>query len=61
MVAGSMIGGIQETKDMLEFCGKNNLTCLVETLPVSRCNEAMDRLEKNDVKYRFVLDMTELH
>jgi D-arabinose 1-dehydrogenase-like Zn-dependent alcohol dehydrogenase len=57
LVAGSAIGGIKETAEMLEFCGKNNITCMIETLPVSECNKAMERLEKNDVKYRFVLDL----
>lgn len=57
LVAGSLIGGIQETAEMLEFCGKNNISCMVETVPVSECNTAMERLAKNDVKYRFVLDM----
>lgn len=60
MVAGSLIGGIKETEDMLEFCGKHNITCLVETLPITECNTAMERLEKNDVKYRFVLDLKSL-
>ena len=57
MVAGSLIGGMKETEEMLEFCGKNNITCLVETLPVAECNTAMERLANNDVKYRFVLDL----
>jgi cinnamyl-alcohol dehydrogenase len=60
LVAGSSIGGIKETAEMLEFCGKNNITCKVETLPISECNKAMERLEKNDVKYRFVLDLKTL-
>lgn len=60
LVAGSAIGGIKETAEMLEFCGKNNITCMVETLPISECNKAMERLERNDVKYRFVLDLKEL-
>lgn len=57
MVAGSLIGGIKETEDMLAFCGEKNITCMVETLPIGECNKAMERLEKNDVKYRFVLDL----
>jgi cinnamyl-alcohol dehydrogenase len=60
LVAGSTIGGIKETAEMLEFCGKNNITCMVETLPISECNKALERLEKNDVKYRFVLDLKAL-
>jgi len=61
MVAGSAIGGIQETQEMLDFCGKNNIACMIEKLPISECNTAMERLDKNDVKYRFVLDITSIH
>lgn len=57
MLAGSAIGGIKETQEMLDYCGKHNITCMIEKLPLSKCNEAIDRLEKNDVKYRFVLDV----
>jgi len=59
-MAGSSIGGIKETAEMLEFCGKNNITCKIETLPISEVNKAMERLEKSDVKYRFVLDLETL-
>lgn len=59
-MSGSSIGGIKETAEMLEFCGKHNITCKVETLPISEVNKALERLEKNDVKYRFVLDLESL-
>lgn len=56
-MAGSSIGGIRETQEMLDYCGKHDITCMIEKVPVSECNMAMERLDKNDVKYRFVLDM----
>ena len=58
--SGSLIGGIAETQEMLEFFGRNNLTCGIELIPVQKINEAYDRLVKNDVKYRFVIDMATL-
>jgi len=60
LVAGSAIGGIKETQEMLDYCGKHNITCLIEKVPLSECNAALERLEKNDVKYRFVLDTKDL-
>lgn len=56
-MAGSLIGGIAETQEMLDFCGKHNITCMIEKVPMSYANKAMERLAKNDVKYRFVLDV----
>jgi alcohol dehydrogenase (NADP+) len=58
--AGSLIGGIQETQEMLDFCGEHNITCDIELIPIQKINEAYDRLVKNDVKYRFVIDMASL-
>jgi uncharacterized zinc-type alcohol dehydrogenase-like protein len=58
--SGSLIGGIAETQEMLDFCGRHNLTCGIELIPVQKINEAYDRLVKNDVKYRFVIDMATL-
>lgn len=49
--------GKQETQEMLDFCGEHNITCKIEKVPVDYVNTAMDRLVKNDVKYRFVLDV----
>jgi cinnamyl-alcohol dehydrogenase len=57
LIGGSMIGGIKETQEMLDFCGKHDITCKIEKIPMDYVNTAMDRLVKNDVKYRFVLDV----
>src|SRR6201986_268320 len=59
-LSGSPIGGIAETQEMLDFCGKNNITADVEVIPIQKLNEAYDRLLKQDVKYRFVIDMASL-
>ncbi|RXH58687.1 NAD(P)-dependent alcohol dehydrogenase [Granulicella sibirica] len=56
-LSGSPIGGTVETQEMLDFCGKHNITADVEIVPVQKINEAYDRLLKSDVKYRFVIDM----
>jgi uncharacterized zinc-type alcohol dehydrogenase-like protein len=58
--SGSLIGGIKETQEMLDFCGKHNITSDIELIPIQKINEAYDRLVKNDVKYRFVIDMASL-
>ena len=57
---GSLIGGIKETQEMLDFCGQHNITSDIELIPIQKVNEAYDRLLKNDVKYRFVIDMASL-
>src|ERR1700759_2614510 len=59
-LSGSPIGGIAETQEMLDFCGKNNITADVEIIPIQKVNEAYDRLVKQDVKYRFSIDMASL-
>lgn len=59
-VAGSMIGGMPETQEMLDYCGKNNITADVEVIPMKKINEAFERMLKQDVKYRFVIDMSTL-
>jgi uncharacterized zinc-type alcohol dehydrogenase-like protein len=59
-LAGSMIGGIPETQEMLDFCGKHGITSDVEIIPIQKINEAYDRMLKSDVKYRFVIDMASL-
>jgi uncharacterized zinc-type alcohol dehydrogenase-like protein len=59
-VSGSPIGGIAETQEMLDFCGKNNITADVEVIAMQQINEAYDRLLKADVKYRFSIDMASL-
>ncbi|MBV8438604.1 MAG: NAD(P)-dependent alcohol dehydrogenase [Silvibacterium sp.] len=58
--SGSIIGGLAETQEMLDFCGKNNITSDVEVIPIQKVNEAYDRLVKSDVKYRFSIDMASL-
>ena len=58
--SGSLIGGIAETQEMLDFCGKNNITSDVEVIPIQKVNEAYDRVVKSDVKYRFSIDMASL-
>ncbi|HZR20243.1 MAG TPA: NAD(P)-dependent alcohol dehydrogenase [Verrucomicrobiae bacterium] len=59
-LSGSPIGGIAETQEMLDFCGKNNITADVEVIPIQKVNEAYDRMAKSDVKYRFSIDMASL-
>jgi uncharacterized zinc-type alcohol dehydrogenase-like protein len=59
-LSGSAIGGIAETQEMLDFCGKNNITSDVEVIPIQKVNEAYERLLKADVKYRFSIDMASL-
>ena len=56
-VGGSAIGGIPETQEMLEFCAKHDIYPDVEHIKIEQVNEAYDRLLKNDVRYRFVIDM----
>jgi len=58
--SGSMIGGIPETQEMLDFCGEHNITADVEVIPIQKVNEAYERLLKSDVKYRFSIDMASL-
>jgi len=59
-LAGSMIGGIAETQEMLDFCGLHNIPAEIETIPIQKVNEAYDRILKSDVRYRFVIDMASL-
>lgn len=59
-LSGSPIGGIAETQEMLDFCGKHNITSDVEVIPIQKVNEAYERLAKSDVKYRFSIDMASL-
>lgn len=58
--AGSLIGGIAETQEMLEFCAKHNIASDVEIIPIQKINEAYERMLKSDVKYRFTIDMASL-
>ena len=60
VIAGSLIGGLPETQEMLDFCGKHDIHCDVEMLDIKNINEAFERMKKGDVKYRFVIDMKSL-
>lgn len=59
-IAGSGMGGIKETQEMLDFCGEHNIVCDIETIPIQQVNEAYDRVVKSDVRYRFVIDLATL-
>ena len=59
-LAGSLIGGIKETQEMLDFCGKHNITADIELIPMEKVNEAYERVLKAQVRYRFVIDMASL-
>jgi len=59
-IASSGVGGIAETQEMLDYCAEHNIVAETETIPIQKINEAFHRMEKNDVKYRFVIDMGSL-
>lgn len=59
-LAGSLIGGIPETQEMLDFCGQHGIASDIEVIPIQKINEAYDRMLRSDVKYRFVIDMASL-
>jgi uncharacterized zinc-type alcohol dehydrogenase-like protein len=59
-LSGSLIGGIAETQEMLDFCGQHNITADVEVIPMQKINEAYERMLHSDVKYRFSIDMASL-
>lgn len=59
-LAGSLIGGIKETQEMLDFCGKHNIVSDIELIPIQQVNEAYERVLKSDVRYRFVIDIASL-
>jgi len=59
-LAGSVIGGIPETQEMLDFCGKHGIACDIELIPIQKINEAYERVLRSDVRYRFVIDMASL-
>jgi uncharacterized zinc-type alcohol dehydrogenase-like protein len=59
-LAGSLIGGIRETQEMLDFCAERGLTADVEVIPITDIEKAYARMLKSDVKYRFVIDMASL-
>ncbi|MBP7146429.1 MAG: NAD(P)-dependent alcohol dehydrogenase [Acidobacteria bacterium] len=59
-LSGSLIGGIAQTQEMLDFCGEHGITADVEVIPIQRINEAYERMLRSDVKYRFSIDMASL-
>jgi uncharacterized zinc-type alcohol dehydrogenase-like protein len=59
-LAGSLIGGIAETQDMLDYCAEHGIVCDIEKISIDQINEAYERMLKSDVKYRFVIDMATL-
>ena len=59
-LAGSMIGGIRETQEMLDFCAEKGITADIERIGIQQINEAYERLRKSNVKYRFVIDTASL-
>jgi uncharacterized zinc-type alcohol dehydrogenase-like protein len=59
-LAGSLIGGIKETQEMLDYCGKHKIVSDVEVIPIQKINEAYERVVKGDVRYRFVIDIASL-
>jgi uncharacterized zinc-type alcohol dehydrogenase-like protein len=59
-LVGSLIGGLHETQEMLDFCAQNGIVSDIETIPMQKINEAYARMLKSDVKYRFVIDLASL-
>jgi len=59
-LAGSLMGGIRETQDMLDFCAERGITCEVERIAIDQINEAYERMLRKDVRYRFVIDLASL-
>lgn len=59
-LAGSLIGGIRETQEMLDFCGERGIVSDIEQIPIQKINEAYERMLRSDVRYRFVIDMASL-
>jgi uncharacterized zinc-type alcohol dehydrogenase-like protein len=59
-LAGSLIGGIAETQEMLDFCGQHGITADIELIKADAVNDAYERMLKSDVKYRFVIDLATL-
>ncbi len=59
-LAGSGIGGVKETQEMLDFCAEHNIVSDVEVIPAQKINEAYERVLRSDVRYRFVIDMASL-
>jgi alcohol dehydrogenase (NADP+) len=60
-IAGSLIGGLKETQEMLDFCAEHNIVSDIEIIPIQQINQAYERMLKSDVKYRFVIDLASLN
>jgi len=60
-LVGSLIGGLPETQEMLEFCAEHDIVCDIETIPIQEVNQAWERVQQSDVRYRFVIDMQSLN
>ena len=60
VLAGSMIGGMAQTQEVLDFCAEHGITCDIEMLDIRQINEAFTRVIQGDVRYRFVIDMASL-
>jgi alcohol dehydrogenase (NADP+) len=59
-ITGSTIGSLSECQEMLDYCAKHNIVADVEIIPIQKINEAYERMIKNDVKYRFVIDLSSI-
>ena len=59
-ILGSVIGGIQETQEVLDFCAEKGINCEIEMLDMCNIGEAYERMKRSDVRYRFVIDMATL-
>ena len=59
-LAGSLVGGLPETQEMLDYCAEHGIASDIEIIPMAEVNVAYDRILKSDVKYRFVIDMATL-
>jgi uncharacterized zinc-type alcohol dehydrogenase-like protein len=59
-IAGSLIGSVQDTQDMLDFCAEHGIGAEIEMIPINRIDEAFDRMLASDVRYRFVVDIESL-
>ena len=59
-IAGSLVGGLPETQEMLDYCAEKGIVCDIELIPITSVNEAYERMLRSDVKYRFVIDMATL-
>jgi alcohol dehydrogenase (NADP+) len=60
LIAGSVIGGIRETQEMLDFCAEHHIESNVEVIPIEQVNEAYERVVRGDVRFRFVIDVASL-